>query len=152
MLENLAIALETVKTKDYKITLTKTEKEVIHQTQRNELGALLRTALAKDFLTLFPPTNSSANDVVAYLTADGTILEIPNKSIRDKITNADGSGAISVEISVSVKGLEYNAADASDAYQVDLADKAAKAQAKAEEKARKVTRDTAARAKKISGQ
>ena len=147
MLQNLFSTIEEIKGKDYKVTQLKNGGETIHQTQRNELGAMLREALSTDFAKLFPITEDT-NAPIAYVTADGAILEIPNASIRDKITNPDGSGAISIEFSVKVKSLEYNAQNESEAFQVILAEKAAKAQAKAEEKARKVARDTAARAKK----
>ena len=147
MLENLMSAIATVKEGEYRVTVTKSGGEQIHQTERNQIGALLRNALSRDLAVLFPASDDS-NAVVAYTTADGAILEIPNESVCNKISNPDGSGAISVEFSVKVKGLGYNAKDASDAYAVDLADKAAKAQAKAEAKAKKVARDTAARAKK----
>lgn len=147
MLENLMSAIESVKEGEYRVTVTKSGGEQIHQTERNQIGALLRNALSRDLAVLFPASDESGA-VVAYVTADGAILEIPNESICNKVSNPDGSGAISVEFSVKVKGLDYNAKDASDAYQIDLAEKMAKAQAKAENKAKKIAQDTVTRAKK----
>ena len=147
MLENLMMAIAKIKGGEYKVTIAKNGKENIHQTQRNEIGAMLREALSLDLAEIFPITDA-CDQPIAYVTADGAILEIPNESVKDKVSNPDGSGAISVEFSVSVKSLDYNAANESDAYQVVRAEKAAKAQAKAEEKARKMARDAAARAKK----
>lgn len=147
MLENLMSAIETIKGGEYKVTLLKSGGETIHQTQRNEIGAMLRNALGADLAMLFPIAEDG-EAVVAYVTADGAILEIPNESIRDKVSNPDGSGAISIEFSVKVKSLDYNAANESEAYQVVLAEKAAKAQERAEAKAKKMARDAAARAKK----
>lgn len=150
MLTNLLNAIEEIKVKDYKVTQLKNGGENIQQTQRNELGGMLKSALSRDFAEMFP-ISEDANSVVAYVTSDGAIIEIPNESIRDKITNPDGSGAISIEISVKVKSLDYNAQNESEAYQVILAEKMAKAQAKAEEKAKKIARDVAARKKKAEG-
>lgn len=147
MLENLMSAIATIKEGEYRVTVTKSGGEQIHQTERNQIGALLRNALSRDLAVLFPASDDG-NAVVAYTTADGAILEIPNESICNKVSNPDGSGAISVGFSVKIKGLNYNAKDASDAYAVDLANKAARAQEEAKTKAKNIARDTAARAKK----
>lgn len=147
MLTNFVNAIEIVKENEYKVTQAKNGTENIHQTQRNELGAFLRKALGTDLSKVFPATDDSSA-AITYITADGIVIEIPNESIRDKVSNPECSGAISVEISVKVKSLDYNALDASEAYQVDLAEKAAKAQAKADEKARKIAKDKALRVKK----
>ena len=144
MLTNFIEALNQVTQQEFRVTQTKSGGEAIQQTERNALGSKLRNALSADFAEIFPATDES-NAIVAYITADGAILEIPNESICNKVMNPDGSGAISVEISVKVKDLKYNARDASDAYQVDLAEKAAKAAKKAEDKAKKIARDNAVR-------
>ena len=75
-------------------------------------------------------------------------MEIPNQSVKDKSASPDGSGAISVEFSIKVKSLDYNAANESEAYQVTLAEKAAEAQKKAEAKAKKMAKDAEVRAAK----
>ena len=89
--------------------------------------------------------SENAEDIVAYFTKDGVILEVPNGSVKDNISNVNGSGAISLEIGFTVKGLEYNAQDESDAYKVDLAENEAKAKAEAEKKAKNIAKDKAKR-------
>lgn len=146
MLTNTINALNEVKSQTFKISDTKSG-ECIHQTQRNKLGAALREALIEDFTKIFP-ISDDPEAIVAYVTADGLVLEIPNTSIKDNITNVEGSGAITVELGFAVKGLKYNAQDASEAYKIDLAEKEAKAKAEAEKKAKKIAKDKEARQKK----
>jgi hypothetical protein len=143
MFENVLNVLNEIKTKAVKISQT-TKGECIHQTERNKIGAELREALFADLSELFP-VSESAEDIVAYFTKDGVILEVPNGSVKDNISNVNGSGAISLEIGFTVKGLEYNAQDESDAYKVDLAEKEAKAKAEAEKKAKNIAKDKAKR-------
>ena len=140
---NTATALNALKGSTIKISQTK-NGEAIHQTQRNKIGAILREALFADLASIFPISNN-AEDIVVYLTADGIILEVPNESVKDTITNPNGSGAISLEIGFTVKNLEYNAQDSSEAYAVTLAEKAAKEKADAEKKAKKIAKDEADR-------
>ena len=140
MLEKTIATLEGIRDLEIKISDTK-NGECIHQTQRNKIGAILRNALVEDFKEIFPASDEPTA-IVAYLTDDGLVLEIPNGSVKDNITNVEGSGAI------TVKNLHYNAQDKSDAYAVDLAEKMAKEQEKAEKKAKKIAKDTATRAKK----
>jgi hypothetical protein len=143
---NTNTALSALKGADIKISQTK-NGEAIHQTTRNKIGAILRNALFADLKEIFPVTDN-AEDIVCYLTADGIILEVPNESVKDGVTNPNGSGAISLEIGFTVKSLEYNARDMSDAYAVDLAEKEAKKREADEKKAKKIAKDTATRAKK----
>ena len=82
-----------------------------------------------------------------YKVEKGYVLEIENDSIADGITNEDGSGAISVELQAIIKGLDYNATDESADYADRQEEKAEKAKIKAEEKARKIQSDAAARAR-----
>lgn len=140
---NTNTALNALKGTAVKVSQTK-NGEAIHQTMRNKIGAVLREALFADLKEVFP-YSENAEDIVAYLTADGIILEIPNESVKDTITNPNGSGAISLEIDFTVKSLEYNAQDSSEAYAVTLAEKEAKAKADAEKKAKKIAKDTADR-------
>lgn len=146
MLTNTLNALNEIKSQVVKISNTK-NGECIHQTQRNKIGAMLRQALVEDFTKIFPLSDDS-EAIVAYLTADGLVLEIPNASIKDNITNVSGSGAITVELGFAVKNLEYNAQDESEAYKVKVAEKEAKAKTEAEKKAKRIEADKKARAEK----
>lgn len=143
---NTLTALNALKGSEIKISQTK-NGEAIHQTQRNKIGAVLRNALFTDLSAIFP-ISDNADDIVVYLTAEGIVLEVPNESVRDNITNVDGSGALSIEIGFTVKSLKYNAKDESDAYAVKLANKEAEAKEAAEKKAKKIAKDNAARAKR----
>jgi hypothetical protein len=148
-MKNFTNTLETLlalRGEEIKISDTKTG-EAIHQTQRNKIGSALREALFKDLAEIFPYTDN-AEDIVAYLTAEGIVLEVPNPSVKDNITNPNGSGAITLEIGFTVKNLEYNAQESSEAYAVTLAEREAKRlEAEAKKKA-KIERDNALRAKK----
>ena len=146
MLGNTILALKDIKELAVKISDTK-NGECIHQTQRNGIGAKLREALAQDFLQIFP-YSENAEDIVAYVTDDGLVLEIPNQSVKDGISNVNGSGAITVELGFTVKNLEYNAQDESESHKVKVAEKEAKAKELAEKKAKKIAADNKARAKK----
>ena len=143
---NTTTALNALKNSAIKISQTK-NGEAIHQTQRNKIGSILRNALFADLKEIFP-LSDNADDIVCYFTADGIILEVPNASVNDTITNPNGSGAISLEIGFTVKNLEYNARDMSEAYAVEVAEKEAKAKEAAEKKAKKIAKDTAMRTKK----
>ena len=140
---NTATALNALKEANIKISQTK-NGEAIHQGVRNKIGSILREALFTDLSNIFPASDN-AEDIVAYLTADGIILEVPNATVKDNITNVNGSGAISLEIGFTIKSLEYNAQDSSDAYAITIAEKEAKKAAEAEKKAKKIAQDKAAR-------
>ena len=141
-------ALLALRDENIKISQTKTG-EAIHQTQRNKIGGTLREALLADLMALFPYSDNP-DDIVVYSTAEGIIFEIPNASVRDGITNPNGSGAISLEIGFTVKNLEYNAKDASEAYEITVAEREAKrAEAEAKKRA-KIAKDTEARAKRAN--
>jgi hypothetical protein len=147
MFENLKIALETIRSNEYKITQTTKQGELVEtvqQTQRNGIKTLLREALYMDILSEFPKTDEGGV-VVAYATADGIVLEIPNESIADKIANVSGSGAISAVLDFSISALNYNASDLADEYEEKLAKKRADEEAKATAKAKKMALDKAAR-------
>lgn len=150
MLTNTIETLNAIKEMTIKISNTKSG-ECIHQTQRNQIGAMLRSALIKDLAEIFPPSEN-ADAIVAYHTKDGLVLEIPNSSVADNMTNTCGSGAITVNLDYIVKSLEYNAKDESEAYEIDLADKIAKERKKAEDKVKKVEQDKKLREKKKKGQ
>lgn len=150
MLTNTMETLNAIKEIAIKISTTKSG-ESIHQTQRNQIGAMLREALIKDLMAIFPPSEN-ADAIVAYHTKEGLMLEIPNSSVADNMSNSTGSGAITVNLDYTVKNLEYNAKDESEAYAVDLADKMAKEKKKAEDKQKKMEQDKRLRAKKKEGQ
>lgn len=120
-----------------------TRGEQIQQTFRNKLTARLKEALFEDCLVSF--STESADGVVPYLTKDGVILELPNDSVADGITNEIGSGAISIEMKFTIKGLEYNAADESEDYDLHLMEKERKAKEAEKKKADKIARDRKAR-------
>lgn len=147
MFTNLKLALEKIKETEYKITQTTKQGELvetIHQTQRNGIKSLLREALCADIMDSFPKT-AEGEAVIAYATAEGIVLEIPNASIADKVANVDGSGAISAVLDFSISALNYNASVCSAEYEEKLAEKKAKEQKKAEDKAKKIALDKAAR-------
>lgn len=120
-----------------------TRGEQIQQTFRNKLTAQLKEALFEDCMESFPA--SEVNGIIPYLTKDGVILELPNESVADGITNDIGSGAISIEMKFTIKGLEYNAADESEDYDLHLLEKQRKAEEAEKKKADKIARDRKAR-------
>ena len=97
-----------------------------------------------DLAEEFPETDNP-NAIIVRVTEDGAVFDIPNASIRDTICNEEGSGAISVALATSVKGLEYNAEELATYYAEKVAEKAQKKAKQAEEKARKIERDKARR-------
>ena len=140
---NTLTALNALKNATVKISQTK-NGEAIHQTQRNKMGAILREALFTDLSKIFP-LSDNAEDIVVYLTEDGIVLEVPNASVKDNISNVNGSGAITLEIGFTVKSLEYNAQDKAEAYSVDLAEKERKAKEAEVKKKAKIAKDEAVR-------
>lgn len=136
-MENLKKVLDEIQAEEIKISTSKNGKESIHQTQRNNIKKRIVDAIAQDIAEFFP---------FIYRSTDGILLEISNRSVADNINNQDGSGAITVAIDCSVKGLDFNAEYEADKYQADQADKAKKAEEKAKEKAEKVARDKKKRA------
>ena len=120
-----------------------TRGEQMQQTYRNKLTARLKEALFEDCMEAFPAT--AINGIIPFLTKDGVILEVPNESVADGITNEIGSGAISIEMKFTIKGLEYNAADESEDYDLHLLEKQRKAEEAEKKKADKIARDRKAR-------
>lgn len=127
---------------DLEVPISNTTRgEQIQQTYRNKFTAKLREALFEDCKASFP----EGSDIIPFITKDGVILEVPNDSIADNMENDIGSGAISIEMSFTIKGLEYNASDESDNYALDLEEKAAKKKDAEKKKAEKIARDRKAR-------
>ena len=120
-----------------------TRGETIHQTFRNKLTKQLKEALFEDCMASFPATDSES--IIPYLTKDGVILELPNASVADGMTNDIGSGAISIEVKFTIKGLEYNAADESEDYDLKLLQKQREEEEREKKKADKIARDRKAR-------
>ena len=118
-----------------------TRGEQIQQTYRNKFTAKLREALFEDCKESF----ADGNDIMPFITKDGVILEVPNETVANNMENDIGSGAISIEMSFTIKGLEYNASDESDNYALDLEEKAAKKRAEEKKKADKIAKDRKAR-------
>lgn len=140
-MQNLVKLLEELKTRQFKITIDKNGKSKVQQTQRNGLKAEILTAIMEDIKSAYPE--------LVFRTDEGIVLEIANDSIADNLdSESDGSGAITIAIDLKVKDLDSNATDLANAYAVDLAEKAEKANARAKAKNDKIARDTATRKKK----
>ena len=141
-LKNTRNFLEKMITMDMPISNT-TRGEQIQQTFRNNLTNQLKEVLFDDCLESFPANNSTG--ILSYRTKDGVVLEIPNSSVADNITNEFGSGAISIELKFTIKGLEYNAEEMAEEYDIGLREKAAKAKETERKKQEKIERDRKAR-------
>lgn len=144
MLTNFINALGETHLANFRVTAMANGKEAIQQTERNALKSSLIKALFEDIAKVYP-TDGSNNDIVAYPIDGDIVIEVPNASIADKITNVEGSGAISISLAIKINGLEYDARNAYDDYQSKVAEKLAKKKAEAEKKSRKIAKDKAER-------
>ena len=133
--------LEKMITMDMPVSNT-ARGEQIQQTFRNNLTAQLKEIMFEDCAECFP----ADGDIIAYNTKDGVVLEIPNSSVADNITNSFGSGAISIEFKFTIKGLDYNAAEMADDYAVLQKAKAATAKENERKKQEKMEKDSKSRA------
>lgn len=115
--------------------------EQIQQTYRNNLTAALKEALFEDCLASLTDTDG----VAPYLTKEGVVLEIPNQSIADNLITEYGSGAISIIWNFTIKGLDYNAAEMAEEFDLTQETKRVKAAEAEKKKAAKIARDKAAR-------
>ena len=138
-LKRVNALLDELKTLEVPISNT-TRGEQIQQTYRNKLTAKLKEALFEDMLETIPVTDSGS-DIVPFITKDGVILEVPNESVANGIVNDLGSGAISIEMKFTIKGLEYNASEESEYYDAKLAEKAEKAKETERKKNEKIAKD-----------
>lgn len=112
--------------------------KLVHQTFRNKLTLQLKEALYEDFSN----TLLSEGTILPYLTKEGVIVEVPNASVADNITPDDlGSGAISIEFSVTIKSLDTDANELAEEYNFKKRSDAAKAEKAAKEKQAKIERD-----------
>ena len=141
-LKNTQSFLEKMISLDIPISNT-TRGEQIQQTFRNNLTNQLKEVLFEDCLASFPFDNESG--IIAYRTKEGVILEVPNSSVADNITNEYGSGAISIELKFTIKGLEYNAEEMAEDYDASIREKQVKLAETERKKAEKIKRDRAAR-------
>ena len=147
MLTNFINALCEAHSANFRVTAMSNGKEAIQQTERNALKASLVSALFADLSALYPITGEN-NEIVAYPIDGDVVIEIPNESIADKVATVEGSGAITISLSVKVNGLDYDARNAYEDYQAKVAEKAEKKKAEAAKKAKKIAADKAARAAK----
>ena len=94
-----------------------TKGKQVHQTYRNNLTNKLLEALYKDCEQGF----LGDTDIVPYLIKGGVILEVPNASVADSLNANDfGSGALSIELNVTIKNLETDAQELADDYALKL--------------------------------
>lgn len=116
--------------------------KLVHQTFRNKLTTQLKEALYEDFAEAL----LAEGQILPYLTKDGVIVEVPNESVADNISPNDlGSGAISIEFSVTIKSLDTDANELAEEYNFKKRSDAAKAEKAAKEKQAKIDRDRKAR-------
>ena len=137
-MENLKELVASMEEMPLRITTTNKGAKQIQQTDRNALKARIQAALYNSLKELF--------EEGVYLYKEGVLLEIPNRAVADAVDpSEDGSGAITVTISATVHGLEYNAELLAEEYEQALAEKEQKAKEQAQKKAEKIARDTKAR-------
>lgn len=120
-----------------------TRGEQIHQTYRNQLTAELRTALYED---LMDSLRDDSDGILPYLIKEGVILEIPNASVADNTDPDVCNGAISIEMSFTFKGLDFDAPEAAAEFDFLQQKKRREAEEAAKKKEEKIRRDEAARA------
>lgn len=80
--------------------------KLVHQTTRNNLTNQLKEALYEDFAEEL----LQDGEIIPYLIKEGVILEVPNASVANAIGPNDmGSGALSIEFGIAIKGLDVDA-------------------------------------------
>lgn len=118
-----------------------TRGEAIQQTFRNSIAAQLKEALYKDYEEGF----GTDSNIIPYFTREGIILDVPNASVADKTDPNYCTGSISIELKVSIKGLEFDGCEAAENYKFDLELARKKAEEANKKKQDKIERDRAAR-------
>jgi hypothetical protein len=94
-----------------------TKGKQVQQTFRNNLTSKLLEALYKDCEQSF----LGETDIIPYLIKGGVILEVPNASVADSLGENDlGSGALSIELNVTIKNLDTDAQELADDYAFKL--------------------------------
>lgn len=112
--------------------------KLVHQTFRNKLTTQLKETLYEDFADAL----LAEGRILPYLTKDGVIVEVPNESVADNVSPNDlGSGAISIEFSVTIKSLDTDANELAEEHNFKKRSDAAKAEKAAKEKQAKIERD-----------
>jgi len=134
--------LEKIQGLDIPISNT-TRGEQIHQTFRNQLTAELRNTLYEDLMESFADDTTG---ILPYLIKEGVILEIPNASVADNTDPDLCNGAISIEMSFTFKGLDFDAPEAAAEFDFLQEKKRRDAEEAAKKKEEKTRRDEAARA------
>lgn len=116
--------------------------KLVHQTFRNKLTTQLKETLYEDFAESL----LTEGTILPYLTKDGVILELPNDTVADNISPDDlGSGAISIEFSVTIKSLDTDANELAEEYNFVKQQAAEKARKAEKDKQAKIERDRKAR-------
>lgn len=120
----------------------------IQQTERNAWGKRIIEALYEDYQKVFPDNNDS-DGIVAYRLKDGIILEVPNASVSDALPiDSMGSGAVSIQLNVVIKGLDFNASEEAVLYEEKRMNDLEKARKAEADKAAQIARDAARRAER----
>lgn len=116
--------------------------KLVHQTFRNKLTVQLKETLYEDFAESL----LAEGNILPYLTKDGVILELPNETVADNISPDDlGSGAISIEFSITIKSLDTDANELAEEYNFVKQQAAEKARKAEKDKQAKIERDRKAR-------
>ena len=141
-LKNLSKLLSDIQKLDVPISNT-TRGEAIHQTYRNTLTKRLHDALFKDCQDAFDSDESSG--ILPFLTREGIILDVPNEYVADNTDPNMCNGSISIVWSFTIKGLEYDGAEAAREYEFDLEQARKKAEETERKKQAKIEHDRKAR-------
>lgn len=116
---NFLELMKDLETRDLNTNVNANGKITIQQTQRNALRKELVDAFYEFLIE---------QKLDVFLTGDGIILAVENANI----------GTISIEAKLAFKALDYNPEDEADAYEDELAAKAADKASKAKAKAKKI--------------
>lgn len=116
--------------------------KLVHQTFRNKLTTQIKETIYEDLADSL----LSEGNILPYLTKEGVILEVPNESVANSMLPDDlGSGAISIELSVTIKSLDTDANELADEYNFAKQQAAEKARKAEKDKQAKIERDRKAR-------
>lgn len=124
--------IKSIENETFPLTVNANGVEQIGQTARNALKNRLMAIFATALADAMPE-----NERVAR-TAEGVLLEIPNRSISDNLTSETGSGALTLCFDIKVKDVDTDLTYESEEYQKKLADKAQKKLENEQKKAKKI--------------
>ena len=144
-LKNTVALLERMQNLDIPISNT-TRGETIQQTYRNKLTAQLKEALFKDCQACFEEGDGMS--IIPFLTKEGVVLDVPNISVTDNADPNYCNGSISIEWSFTIKGLEFDGAEAAREYQFSLEQTKKRNEEAEAKKQAKIEKDKAARAER----